>query len=96
MMIFIYTDPFTIFIKLTDINPRTRTAVTMFLNVATRLPMGTIQPFGEGDNKLYTYNPSPDDPPPKVRDLSINVVTIATRGVPVWKFWLLPISNIFT
>ena len=69
-----YTDLSTVFVQLTDIDPHTQTAVNMFINFIderTGLPMGTIQPFGVGDNRLYTYDPLNDvnDPPPTVRDL---------------------------
>ena len=42
-----------------------------FIDESTALPMGTIQPFGVGDNRLYTYDPlnDPSDLPPTVRDL---------------------------
>ena len=69
-----YTDLSTTFVTLTDIDPRIGKDVTMFINFiddTTGLPMGTIQPFGPGDNRLYTYDPlnDPNDPPPTVRNL---------------------------
>ena len=79
---FITTDPSTIFVQLTDVDSHTRIAVNMFINFIDEtigLPMGTIQPFGEGDNNLYTYDPLNDanDPPPTVRDLLMYIVYIS-------------------
>ena len=78
--LFIFADHSTIFVKLTDIDPLSNTAVTMFINFidnTTGLPMGTIQPFGAGDNRLYTYDPLKDvnDPPPTVRDLLLCIIS---------------------
>ena len=63
-----FVDDYSIlFAQMTDI--ANQKAVHMFINFIDGkigLPMGTIQPFGPGDNNLYAYNPveDPHDPPP--------------------------------